>query len=107
VLQEVVSEAEAELGARLRAGDVPEPLTTTLQPIVRPYLLDVINFRLKTRGNRTATKDDEKLYDDAQQFWTLVADRKVKITSEGVVSAGAFRITSFPRVFDRGRMSGY
>lgn len=46
-----------------------------------PYLLDIANYRARTRGTRVASKDDKKLYDDAMKVMERIATGDFRLPS--------------------------
>ncbi len=77
----------------LVAGDVAE---------VTPYLLDIANYKAKTRGDREASEDDRHLYDDAIKFFEAIADGTIKLPSvEDGPQLTNFQLDSEEQVFNR------
>lgn len=78
----LLSQVDAIVDAYARRSGYITPLTATdIAPLV-PFLLDIANYKAKTRGNRSATEDARNEYMAA-----------TKILEE--VASGAFRLPSY------------
>jgi len=83
----------------LVAGDVTE---------VTPYLLDIANYKAKTRGDREASEDDRKLYDEAIKFFEAIAKGDIKLPSvESGPQLTNFELDSEEQLFSRSTLGDF
>jgi phage gp36-like protein len=81
---------DAEFNAFFRAGGYTVPLTDADAITgLKYHMLNIANYRLKTRGDRQASESDRQLYEDALAHFRLVATRKVLLL---VVAGGTVNL---------------
>lgn len=97
---------ESEFDSYFRAGGYTVPVSSDAFAPVKRYALDIVNYRLKTRGDRQASEGDRQLYEDALAYFRLVAGRKVLLI---VVAGGnaAFALESNAPIFSSETMAGF
>lgn len=113
VEQLLLSEVDTVVDAYARRGGYAVPLgPTDIAPIL-PLLLSIATFSAKTRGDRIASDDDRKAYQDAMTQLHEIAIGTFKLPSFGATQPiGSLRFSSSgdPRggpLFDRDRLKGY
>lgn len=88
-----------------RRGAYTVPLAVADIAAVIPFLLDIANYKARTRGGRQATDDDRHKYDDAMRIMEEIANGTYKLPSftETERLAG-FEINSYAQLFSRGTL---
>jgi phage gp36-like protein len=77
----LLAQVDAVADAFARRGGYSVPLSDLDAATVQPFLLDIANYKAKTRGNRTASADDIKLYDAAMAVMEEIANGAFKLPS--------------------------
>lgn len=98
--------AESEANFWFRAGGYTVPLTdSTSIAGVKWAVLDIANYRLKSRGDREPSEADIAAYDKARDFLRQIAIREILLE---VVSAAASAYPFFESddpIFDRASLA--
>jgi phage gp36-like protein len=101
---------DKEADAYFRAGGYTIPLGAALLEGVSNALLDIANYRAKTRGDRQASEDDRLAYQDALARLRLVADRKILLAgsddTQDVQALGEYVLDSDEQFFSRDNLRG-
>lgn len=100
VIAVFLTELDNEFDSYFRAGGYTVPLTSAQASGMKRFMLDIANYRLRTRGVRKATTDDRMLYEDAMGVITSVAKRTILLD---VVAGGNVQLAleSDEPIFDR------
>jgi phage gp36-like protein len=96
-------------GYAARAG-YTIPLASTDSSLLEPFLLDVVNFKLKSRGNRVAGDLDEELYKDAMATFRELASGDFTLPSSSAGETGGFANLDFDgneQVLTRSRLGNF
>src|SRR5262245_61749043 len=100
----VLEQVDALLNGYILRGGYTAPLTDPddIQSVLLP-LLDVANYKLRTRGNREASEDDRLQYQNAIKIFESIAAGDFVFPSGGGVSETEeeFEIDSYPQLFNR------
>lgn len=105
VKQTLLEENDAELDGYFRSAGLAIPLSATTFSGSKRYALDIVNYRLKTRGSRRASEDDRKLYEDAMAYFKMVAGGKIHLTTVDLVSD--FVLQGEKVIFNASNMGGF
>jgi hypothetical protein len=85
----VLGQVNEILDGFARRGGYTVPLALSDTAEIEPFLLDIANYKIKTRGDRIASADDLKLYNDAMLILNDIALGVFKLpsfTSEEVIT---------------------
>lgn len=77
----VLDQVDQQVNGYFRRGGYTIPLAVTDAAQIMYLLLDIANYKLKTRGNREATEDDRKLYGDALKTLEMYATGELSLPS--------------------------
>ena len=107
VIALVLTGLDAEFNAFFRAGGYTVPLTDADAITgLKYHMLNIANYRLKTRGDRQASEQDRTDYEDSIAHFRLVATRKILLL---VSAGGAFQLAleSDEPIFTRESLAGF
>jgi phage gp36-like protein len=76
------TEFDAELNSYLRRAGYAVPVSETAFAAVKDHALSLLNYRLKTNGDRIATDDDRTRNKSAEAFFAALASSKVVLIDE-------------------------
>jgi phage gp36-like protein len=76
------TEFDAELNSYLRRAGYPVPVSAEAFAAVKEHALSLLNYRLKTNGDRIATEDDRTRNKSAETFFAALASSKVVLIDE-------------------------
>lgn len=103
----LLDQVEAFTEGYARRGGYTIPLVATDFPLLVPSMLDIANYRAKTRRG-TASKDDKQLYDEAIKLLERVADGDFVLPSgTGTTTSAVFSMTSDQQLFNRSRLRDF
>jgi phage gp36-like protein len=74
VLVQVMGQLDSLLDGYARRGGYDTPLDVASADSILTPLLDIANFKLRTRGNRVASDDDRLQYENAMKILGMVGD---------------------------------
>ncbi len=102
VVEQLLANVDAEADGYFRAGGYATPVTALEARAVKNQLLDIANYRAKTRGDREASPDDRQLYMDALAVLRNVALGIVLLDVRSFITAsGDYLIDSDAPMFSR------
>lgn len=109
VIALVLTALDSEFDFFFRAGGYTVPLTDAVAIAGLKYaMLNVANYRLKTRGDRQASETDRQLYEDAMGFFRDIARRVFLLDVLTVpVSAVSYSLESDELRFTQETLAGY
>jgi phage gp36-like protein len=113
VLDFLLGQVDTIVDGYARRGGYTPPLEDTDVETLEPWLLDIANFKARTRGNGRASDEDQKLYDDAMKVMEGIADGSFKLPSFeeasptgifGFDSSQSFITPGEAQIFSRSRL---
>lgn len=100
-----LDDVDATLDGYARVGGYTTPLVASDAASVMGFLLDISNFKLRTRGNREASDMDLQLYKDAMVVMGLIAQGKWEFSTPPAALVGEANLDSEAQIFNRSTLS--
>jgi phage gp36-like protein len=105
IIEDVLSQLDSEVNGYASTAGYGTPLLAIQTNNIKSTMLDIANYRLKTRGDKQPSDDDRLLFTQAIKVMEFVSTHEIAL---GVVpEESTFELESARQIFSRNSLRGF